>query len=242
MEPTDFASFRDVDVCALREEVSEESGSEEAFPEKNGVDDVNEVDALRGSQEMTQMPSQAPLQQPSQSLQPSQQSRLFQSLQPSQPLPSQVPPQSLQPSQQSSQQPSQPQQPSQSQQQPQQQQQSQQQSQQQQQLPLTDDDLLQLLDLEDMPPPPTPIQPKTISATQQNEIDAIFSTQNQSQELNVRTHDSEPLQNSLREDPFVLTQTTAAATTNDSSLLSLDDLSDILSDDLKSLLCPVCCN
>lgn len=241
MEPTDFASFRDVDVCALREEVSEESGSEEAFPEKNGVDDVNEVDALRGSQEMTQMPSQAPLQQPSQSLQPSQQSRLFQSLQPSQPLPSQVPPQSLQPSQQSSQQPSQPQQPSQSQQQPQQQQQSQQQSQQQQQLPLTDDDLLQLLDLEDMPPPPTPIQPKTISATQQNEIDAIFSTQNQSQELNVRTHDSEPLQNSLREDPFVLTQTTAAATTtNDSSLLSLDDLSDILSDDLKSLLYPVC--
>lgn len=240
MTPTDFASFRDVDVCALREEVSEESGSEEAFPEKNGVDDVNEVDALRGSQEMTQMPSQAPLQQPSQSLQPSQQSRLFQSLQPSQPLPSQVPPQSLQPSQQSSQQPSQPQQPSQSQQQPQQQQQSQQQSQQQQQLPLTDDDLLQLLDLEDMPPPPTPIQPKTISATQQNEIDAIFSTQNQSQELNVRTHDSEPLQNSLREDPFVLTQTTAAATTNDSSLLSLDDLSDILSDDLKSLLCPVC--
>ena len=240
MTPTDFASFRDVDVCALREEVSEESGSEEAFPEKNGVDDVNEVDALRGSQEMTQMPSQAPLQQPSQSLQPSQQSRLFQSLQPSQPLPSQVPPQSLQPSQQSSQQPSQPQQPSQSQQQPQQQQQSQQQSQQQQQLPLTDDDLLQLLDLEDMPPPPTPIQPKTISATQQNEIDAIFSTQNQSQELNVRTHDSEPLQNSLREDPSVLTQTTAAATTNDSSLLSLDDLSDILSDDLKSLLCPVC--
>ena len=240
MTPTDFASFRDVDVCALREEVSEESGSEEAFPEKNGVDDVNEVDALRGSQEMTQMPSQAPLQQPSQSLQPSQQSRLFQSLQPSQPLPSQVPPQSLQPSQQSSQQPSQPQQPSQSQQQPQQQQQSQQQSQ-QQQLPLTDDDLLQLLDLEDMPPPPTPIQPKTISATQQNEIDAIFSTQNQSQELNVRTHDSEPLQNSLREDPFVLTQTTAAATTtNDSSLLSLDDLSDILSDDLKSLLYPVC--
>lgn len=236
MTPTDFASFRDVDVCALREEVSEESGSEEAFPEKNGVDDVNEVDALRGSQEMTQMPSQAPLQQPSQSLQPSQQSRLFQSLQPSQPLPSQVPPQSLQPSQQSSQQPSQPQQPSQSQQQHQQQQQSQQQS----QLPLTDDDLLQLLDLEDMPPPPTPIQPKTISATQQNEIDAIFSTQNQSQELNVRTHDSEPLQNSLREDPFVLTQTTAAATTNDSSLLSLDDLSDILSDDLKSLLCPVC--
>ena len=92
-----------------------------------------------------------------------------------------------------------------------------------------------------MPPPPTPIQPKTISATQQNEIDAIFSTQNQSQELNVRTHDSEPLRNSLREDPFVLTQTTAAATTtNDSSLLSLDDLSDILSDDLKSLLCPVC--
>ena len=239
MEPTDFASFRDVDVCALREEVSEESGSEEAFPEKNGVDDGNDVSALRGSQEMTQMPSQVPLQQPSQSLQPSQQSRLFQSLQPSQPLPSQVPPQSLQPSQQSSQQPSQPQQPSQSQQQPQQQQQSQQQSQ-QQQLPLTDDDLLQLLDLEDMPPPPTPIQPKTISATQQNEIDAIFSTQNQSQELNVRTHDSEPLQNSLREDPFVLTQTTAAATTNDSSLLSLDDLSDILSDDLKSLLCPVC--
>ena len=237
MKPTDFASFRDVDVCALREEVSEESGSEEAFPEKNGVNDVNDVSALRGSQEMTQMPSQVPLQQPSQSLQPSQQSRLFQSLQPSQPLPSQVPPQSLQPSQQ----PSQPQQPSQSQQQPQQQQQSQQQSQQQQQLPLTDDDLLQLLDLEDMPPPPTPIQPKTISATQQNEIDAIFSTQNQSQELNVRTHDSEPLQNSLREDPFVLTQTTAAATTtNDSSLLSLDDLSDILSDDLKSLLCPVC--
>ena len=234
MEPTDFASFRDVDVCALREEVSEESGSEEAFPEKNGVDDVNEVDALRGSQEMTQMPSQAPLQQPSQSLQPSQQSRVFQSLQPSQqPLPSQVPPQSLQP----------PQQPSQSQQQPQQSQQQLQPSQsqqQQQQLPLTDDDLLQLLDLEDMPPPPTPIQPKTISATQQNEIDAIFSTQNQSQELNVRTHDSEPLQNSLREDPFVLTQTTAAATTNDSSLLSLDDLSDILSDDLKSLLYPVC--
>ena len=205
---------------------------------------MNDVSALRGSQEMTQMPSQVPIQQPSQSLQPSQQSRLFQSLQPSQPLPSQVPPQSLQPSQQSSQQPSQPQQPSQSQQQPQQQQQSQQpsqsQQQQQQQLPLTDDDLLQLLDLEDMPPPPTPIQPKTISATQQNEIDAIFSTQNQSQELNVRTHDSEPLQNSLREDPFVLTQTTAAATTNDSSLLSLDDLSDILSDDLKSLLCPVC--
>ena len=234
MEPTDFASFRDVDVCALREEVSEESGSEEAFPEKNGVDDVNEVDALRGSQEMTQMPSQAPLQQPSQSLQPSQQSRLFQSLQPSQPLPSQVPPQSLQPSQQSSQSQQQPQQ-SQQQLQP-----SQSQQQQQQQLPLTDDDLLQLLDLEDMPPPPTPIQPKTISATQQNEIDAIFSTQNQSQELNVRTHDSEPLQNSLREDPFVLTQTTAAATTNDSSLLSLDDLSDILSDDLKSLLCPVC--
>lgn len=234
MTPTDFASFRDVDVCALREEVSEESGSEEAFPEKNGVDDVNEVDALRGSQEMTQMPSQAPLRQPSQSLQPSQQSRLFQSLQPSQqPLPSQVPPQSLQP----------PQQPSQSQQQPQQSQQQLQpsQSQQQQQLPLTDDDLLQLLDLEDMPPPPTPIQPKTISATQQNEIDAIFSTQNQSQELNVRTHDSEPLQNSLREDPFVLTQTTAAVTTtNDSSLLSLDDLSDILSDDLKSLLYPVC--
>lgn len=91
-----------------------------------------------------------------------------------------------------------------------------------------------------MPPPPTPIQPKTISATQQNEIDAIFSTQNQSQELNVRTHDSEPLQNSLREDPFVLTQTTAAATTNDSSLLSLDDLSDMLSDDLKSLLYPIC--
>lgn len=231
MKPTDFASFRDVDVCALREEVSEESGSEEAFPEKNGVDDGNDVNALRGSQEMTQMPSQVPIQQPSQP------SRLFQSLQPSQPLPSQVPPQSLQPPQQSSQQPSQPQQPSQSQQQPQQ---SQQQSQQQQQLPLTDDDLLQLLDLEDMPPPPTPIQPKTISATQQNEIDAIFSTQNQSQELNVRTHDSEPLQNSLREDPFVLTQTTAAATTNDSSLLSLDDLSDILSDDLKSLLCPVC--
>lgn len=228
MTPTDFASFRDVDVCALREEVSEESGSEEAFPEKNGVDDGNDVSALRGSQEISQMPSQQPaqsyqqpsqsLQQPSQSLQqPSQPSRLFQSLQPSQPLPSQVP---LQPSQ-SQQQP----QPSQSQ---------------PQQLPLTDDDLLQLLDLEDMPPPPTPIQPKTISATQQNEIDAIFSTQNQSQELNVRTHDSEPLQNSLREDPFVLTQTTAAATTNDSSLLSLDDLSDILSDDLKSLLCPVC--
>ena len=97
MTPTDFASFRDVDVCALREEVSEESGSEEAFPERG---DVNEVSELRGSQEMSQMPSQQPAQsyqQPSQSLQqPSQPSRLFQSLQPSQPLPSQVP---LQPSQ-----------------------------------------------------------------------------------------------------------------------------------------------
>ena len=106
--------------------------------------------------------------------------------------------------------------------------------------PLTDDDLLQLLEMEDMPPPPTPAQAKARADTDMSEIEAIFSTQTTVQEANVHTEEEAPLQNSLKEERFFFTQNaTAPSKGTDASLLSLDDMSDILGDDMKSLLCCV---
>ena len=109
-----------------------------------------------------------------------------------------------------------------------------------QDIPLTDDDLLQLLEMEDMPPPPTPAQAKARADTDMSEIEAIFSTQTTVQEANVHTEEEAPLQNSLKEERFFFTQNaTAPSKGTDASLLSLDDMSDILGDDMKSLLCCV---
>ena len=107
-------------------------------------------------------------------------------------------------------------------------------------IPLTDDDLLQLLEMEEMPPPPTPVQAKARADTDMSEIEAIFSTQTTVQEASVHTEEEAPLQNSLKEERFFFTQNaTAPSKGTDASLLSLDDMSDILGDDMKSLLCCV---
>ena len=107
-------------------------------------------------------------------------------------------------------------------------------------IPLTDDDLLQLLEMEEMPPPPTPVQAKARADTDMSEIEAIFSTQTTVQEASVHTEEEAPLQNSLKEERFFFTQNaTAPSKGTDTSLLSLDDMSDILGDDMKSLLCCV---
>lgn len=109
-----------------------------------------------------------------------------------------------------------------------------------QDIPLTDDDLLQLLEMEDMPPPPTPAQTKQRADTEMSEIEAIFSTQTTVQEASVHTEEEAPLQNSLKEERFFFTQNaTTPSKGTDASLLSLDDMSDILGDDMKSLLCCV---
>ena len=109
-----------------------------------------------------------------------------------------------------------------------------------QDIPLTDDDLLQLLEMEDMPPPSTPVQARARADTDMSEIEAIFSTQTTVQEANVHTEEEAPLQNSLKEERFFFTQNaTAPSKGTDASLLSLDDMSDILGDDMKSLLCCV---
>lgn len=104
-------------------------------------------------------------------------------------------------------------------------------------IPLTDDDLLQLLEMEDMPPPPTPTQTKSRTDTEMSEVEAIFSTQSFTQGTSVHVEEEASLQNSLKEERFFFTQNaTAPSRSNDVSLLSLDDMSDIIGDDMKSFL------